>query len=151
MLSRELMQSRYISRSMYDSPRSPRDGLLRCARNDAERAVGELCQSLGFAEAETRWVAMGYVVIARSETTKQSKLLARRPMDCFAALAMTQRGRRDPVARNDTERAVGARPIHVIARSVCDEAIQAARSLLHGLLRCARNDAGGPAMRGRVN
>src|SRR5258708_26967635 len=39
---------------------------------------------------ETRGVA-AFVVIARSEATKQS-ILARGPMDCFAALAMTAEG-----------------------------------------------------------
>src|SRR5712672_3211075 len=61
-----------------------------------------------------------------SAATKQSSLSLRGEMDCFAALAMTERHGLLRGARHCEERS--------------DEAIQAFFAQRDGLLRCARND-----------
>src|SRR6267378_888284 len=87
-----------------------RHGLLRCARNDGTRALlrhclrqtRSVCARERSDEAIHSFLWHGllrcarndgevYTVIARSEATKQSSLSLRGEMDCFAALAMTER------------------------------------------------------------
>src|SRR5882757_9270840 len=73
-----------------------------------------------------------YTVIARSAATKQSSLSLRSEMDCFAALAMTERQRICFAALAMTGRAALLR--HCEERS--DEAIQSFFAQRDGLLRC---------------
>src|SRR5712671_5090916 len=70
-----------------------RHGLLRCARNDGEAWIASRSLSSGAHSRDplARNDGEGYTVIARSEATKQSSLSLRGEMDCFAALAMTER------------------------------------------------------------
>src|SRR6266404_5682363 len=89
-----------------------------------------------------------FFVIARSEATKQSILSLRSEMDCFAALAMTERhGLLHGARRRAFARPVGSQrreaPFLRHCEERSDEAIQSFFAQRDGLLRCARNDGEG--------
>jgi hypothetical protein len=116
-------------------------GLLRCARNDGEAWIASRSRSgMHSCDPLARNDGEGYTVIAcdkreafaqRSAATKQSILSC--GMDCFAALAMTERQWICFATLAMTGRALLR---HCEERS--DEAIHS--FLRHGLLRRARND-----------
>src|SRR5712671_687724 len=95
----------------------------------------------------TRWLAMTEIVapsLRGAQRRSNPFFLLRGEMDCFAALAMTERhglprgARRahscDPLARNDGDCCT------VIARSAATKQSILSFARRDGLLRCARND-----------